>query len=46
MTVNAQGRYTLEHIKGNVFTYTTKHNETRKQALSTENCLVQVQVDR
>ena len=31
----------IEQIQGNVFTYRTKHKET--QALSTENCLRQVQ---
>ncbi len=31
----------IEQNQGNVFTYTTKHKET--QALSTENCLRQVQ---
>ena len=34
----------MEQIKGNVFTYTTKHKET--QALPTENCLRQVQENR
>ena len=34
----------IEQIQGNVFTYTTKHKET--QALSTENCLRQVQENR
>ena len=34
----------IEQIYRNVFTYTTKHNET--QALSTEKCLRQVQENR
>ena len=36
----------MEQFQGNVFTYTTKHKETTKQALSTEKCLRQVQENR
>ena len=36
----------MKQFQGNVFTYTKKHKETRKQALSTEKCLRQVLENR